>query len=490
MTTNDFSHPQRMSPAALVIIFIKKFKSCLAPLSIAAVINIYKAASMEDIIPIILIGVAFCLIFPFILALPPYLTKKFYIKDGNLIFTHGLVNRESTIVPLDKIHSLRTEKGIWFRILDMRGIIFDTLATRHEEVELILDEYEWKRLITVIDKADAQPQEHPDLPPAFNPTHTISYPTKNLFLAALCQNHLKGMAVLGSMLAVVFGNLQDLSEEATDTLAGFLDSFFETLIDNPLKLAVFLAIVYVAILVMWLGKTLLRYYDTALAYDNKLLTFSYGLLTRASSRFFFDRICTISIKRNFLEKKFGFSTLMLRQALNATVEKEEENMRLYGSDSSAFFLRWWLGDDYGKEEDIISAKSGKGVFYRYVALRAVVAGGIAVGLICSGLYAWTLLPLIYLIVLVPRGLFAMRHSRIELKPTYCIVHNGSFAETDNYMKYSDIEVVGIFRSPITPWTDRVSLAVSTSGTTFIIRSLKEKEATLIRELLLSPSINR
>lgn len=483
MMTNDFSQPQRMSPGAFFIIFTKLFMKSIAPLSIAGLYNIITYSS-DDVWKFMLLITAICVTVPLVWALISYLPKKFYIKDGNLVFIHGIIDHESTVVPLDRVHSLRTEKGIWFRILDMRGIIFDTLATRKEEIELILDEYEWKRLLEVIDR-DGKTNEDPETETEETDTsHTVHYPTKNLVLAALCQNHLKGMAVLGSMLAVVFGNLQDLSEEATDTLAAYLDSFFETLIDNPLELGAFLAIVYVVILMMWLGKTLLRYYDTSLAYDNKLLTFSYGLLTRASSRFFFDRICTISIKRNFLEKKFGFSTLMLRQALNATAEKEEENMRLYGSDSSAFFLRWWLGDDYGKEDDMISAKSGKGVFYRYVALRAVVAGGTAIGLICSGLYAWTLLPLIYLIVLFPSGLFAMRRSRIELKATYCIVHNGSFAETDNYMKYSDIEVVGIFRSPITPWTHRVSLAVSTSGTTFIVRSLAEKEATLIRKLLL------
>ncbi|MDE6291852.1 MAG: hypothetical protein K2M16_09995, partial [Muribaculaceae bacterium] len=139
---------------------------------------------------------------------------------------------------------------------------------------------------------------------------------------------------------------------------------------------------------------------------------------------------------------------------------------------------------------IISARSGKGVFFRYVALRGLVAVGIAVGLICSGLYAWSLLPLSYFVVLFPKGFFEMRHSRIELKPTYCIVYNGSFAETAHYIKYSDIEVVRIGRSPITKKTHRLSLAVSTSGTTFIVRSLREKDAVLIRELILSLSTNR
>lgn len=486
MIRTEFSYPQLMSPVAFVIIFTKLFKRCLAPLSIAGVYNIITAPS-DDKWQVILITVAVCVAVPLIGALLSYFSKKFYIADGNLVFMHGLLNREKTIIPLDRVHSLRTEKGIWFRLLDMRGIIFDTLATRQEEVELILDEYEWKRLIAVIDRNGKTNEAATGGAEETDTSYSIHYPNKNLVLAALCQNHLKGMAVLGSTLAVVAGNLQDLSREVTETAADYLDSFFETLIEEPLKLIVFLAIIYIAILVMWLGKTLLRYFNTTLTYDNKLLTFTFGLLNRAGSRFFFDRICTISIKRNLLEKRFGFCTLMLRQALNARAEKEDDNMKLYGSDCSDFFLRWWLGDDYACEEDITAVRSGMGVFYRYVALRAVVAAGIAIWLIFSKLYAWFLLPLIYMVVLFPRGLFAMRHSRIELKPTYCIVHKGSLAETDNYIKYSDIEVVGFRSTPFTRWTHRVSLVLSTSGTTFTVRSLREADAIIIREYLLLKS---
>lgn len=151
MTVYDFSHPQRMSPGAFFIIFTKLFMKSIAPLSIAGVYNII-AYSSDDLWKFILFISAVCVTVPLVWALISYLPKKFYIKDGNLVFIHGILDHESTVVPLDRVHSLRTEKGIWFRLLDMRGIIFDTLATRQEEIELILDEYEWKRLLAVIDK--------------------------------------------------------------------------------------------------------------------------------------------------------------------------------------------------------------------------------------------------------------------------------------------------------------------------------------------------
>ncbi|MDE6549134.1 MAG: PH domain-containing protein [Muribaculaceae bacterium] len=483
MMTDLFSRPQRMSPAALVIIYAKLFKRSVGPLSFPAFYSLFTSSS-EDRVFIILMIIGVCLFVPFILALLSYFPKKFYIKDGNLIFIYGLINRENTIVPLDRVHSLRTEKGIWFRLLDMRGIIFDTLATRQEEIELILDEYDWKRLLAVIEKEERPLPQSESEPPEYNPTATIHFPTKNLLLAALCQNHLKGMAVLLSLSAVIFGSFEDLSKEQYESILEWMVSFLEMLVASPLRIVASLVIVYAVILVMWLGKTLLRYYDTTMNHDKQLLTFTYGMLTRSSCRFFYDKICTIWVKRNFLEKKFGFCTLMLRQALNVTAQKEEENMKLYGTDSSSFFLKWWLGEGYASAEDVISAKSGKGVFYRHIAIPTVIALAVCLLLYYSQLYIWILFPLLYMLILIPRGICTMRHSSIVLKPEYLIVHNGAFAGIDNYIKYTDIEVVQIRRSPFTRRFHRVSLAISTSGTTFVIRSLKEKEASLIRELLL------
>ncbi len=493
MTKIDFSYPQRMSPAAFFIIFTKLFRRFLGPVGTLAIVNLISAYSRdtEHLLIFILITIAACFGLPLIYTIIYYFTRKYYVKDGNLVFLSGLLNRETTIVPLDRIHSLRTQKGLWYRIFDMRGIVFDTLATRKEEIELILDEYDWKRLLAAIEQEDqvenptqlsSNPQEIPQ-----SHASTIHYPTKNLLLAALCQNHLKGMAVLGSFLAVIFGNLNDLPEETTNTVAFYLDEYFEKLLASPLMIVSYLAIVYILILILWLGRVLLRYFDTTLKYDSKLLTFSYGLLNRASCRFFHDKICTIWIKRNLLEKKFGFCTLMLRQALNVSAKKEDDNMRLYGTDSSSFYLKWWLGDDYADSPGVMEAKSGKGLLYRYVAIISLLCIAVAIPLILSEEYIWLIAPFLYLLYSIVKGFYKMRQSKITLKEDYLVIHNGAFAEMANYIKYSNVEVVRLRRSPFTRFSHRVSLAISTSGTTFTVRSLPESQAQSIYNHLLQQS---
>ncbi len=142
MSNIDFSHPQRMSPPAFFIIFTKMFKRFLGLVVSLAFYDLIRAYTRhpERLLTTILVAVAACVVLPLIVTFIYYFTRKYYVKDGNLVFLTGLFNREKTIVPLDRVHSLRTQKGLWYRLFDMRGIVFDTLATRKEEIELILDQ--------------------------------------------------------------------------------------------------------------------------------------------------------------------------------------------------------------------------------------------------------------------------------------------------------------------------------------------------------------
>lgn len=90
---------------------------------------------------------------------------------------------------------------------------------------------------------------------------------------------------------------------------------------------------------------------------------------------------------------------------------------------------------------------------------------------------------LYVISLI-KGIFAVRRSSITLKEDYVEINSGKFAEVKNYFKYSNMEVVRMTATPFTPFYHRVNLVISTNGSSFTIRSLKEQEAKEIYELLL------
>lgn len=489
----DFSKPQRMGISAFIIIFIKALKGMIGAVSIYGIIIIIKSDflwSESSTWLTILYGGGIIIGFALIAALAAYYPIKFYVKDGNLIFTHGIIQRLTTTIPLDKIHSLRTNQGLWYRLLDMRGIVFDTLASKGAEVELILDESEWKSLKRLMDHEERPKPTSENEPPPFNPTLIKSFDNIDLFKDALCQNHLKALAIVAGFIALVYEKLGDIFQDYVETAADYTLQQWDKLSVSPMCITIALVMLYLGLLIISVGKTFIRYYDMSLSYDNKFLSFSYGLISRASSRFSFDKICTLWIKRNILEKRFRLCTLMLKQALNASVMKEDDKLKLYGADTSEFFLKWWLGKDYNESVEIITARSGRGVILHTVVPWLVIALVVTCILCCYQEYALIIIPAFFLLYSIIKGWCAMQRSRIILKDSYVMISNGIFADSVNYLKYNNIEVVRIKRTPFTRWFHRVSLMLSTSGSSFSVRSLKEKEAEYIYETILNRNLDQ
>lgn len=485
----DFSVPQRMSLGAFVIYFLKFFRITFNAVFIFLIYKVFTsdAGLIENIVQIAATIGAIALLALILASLAIY-QMKFHVEDGNLIYRHNLIGRATTTIPLNRIHTLRTRQGLLYRILDLRGVLFDTLAAKEEEVELILSESEWQSLLSRIERQERPQSAVTDMPPAYNPSSSIKFSNKNLVADALCQNHLKGMVVLGGFASVIFNTLSDLSDDSFEIIERYLESHFDHFTVSVSGIAMIMACTYALSLVLWLGKVLLRYYDLSLTYDSKVLTFSHGLFSRLSSRFTRDKICTVSIKRNYFEKRFNLSTLALRQALNSSAQKEDDNLKIHGRDCSDFFLSWWLGHDYGSETDISTAKSGKGVITHSLLPDLFLSSVVLAVLWHFGLYGWIILPAIYLLAGIPKGILTMRHSNITLRESYLVIGTGRFAEIENYLKYDNVEVVRITRTPLSQFTGRVSLTISTTGSTFTVRSIRQDQATRIYELLLAKSI--
>lgn len=485
----DFSKPQRMGLRAFIIIFIKAFIDIIGAVIVYTIISDIIWSDSSTWLRILSYSVI-VIFLAVIYAIGAYFQIKFYIKDGNLIFTHGIIQRVNTTIPLDKIHSLRTNQGLWYRLLDMRGIVFDTLASKGAEVEIILEESDWQNLKNLIDKEERPTPLSENEPPPFNPTLQKGYDNFDLLMDALCQNHLKALAIVAGFIALVYEKLGDIFQDYVETAADYTLQQWDKLSVSTMYITIALVMLYLGLLIISVGKTFIRYCDMSLSYDNKFLSFSYGLISRASSRFSFDKICTLWIKRNFLEKRFRLCTLMLKQALNASVMKEDDKLKLYGADTSEFFLKWWLGKDYNESAEIITARSGRGVIIHTVVPWLVIALVVTCILCCYQEYALIIIPAFFLLYSIIKGWCAMQRSRIILKDSYVMISNGIFADSVNYLKYSNIEVVRIKRTPFTRWFHRVSLMLSTSGSSFSVRSLKEKEAEYIYETIQNRNLDQ
>lgn len=497
MKKNDFSVPRRMSGSAFVILYVREMKNCFSLFLIFGFLNLDKQQSFWQIMGTLLGIAAGLLGLAAMLAFINYYFKTYYVENGNLLVRYNFIRRETVSIPLNKIHSMRTRQGLMYRLLDMKGVSFDTLASKTMEIELILDVDDWKALLGQV---ETQEQETPELArteaipsgqQAESQTlRTLRFRNLNLLKGAFCQNHLRGMAVLAGFLAAFYNNIVTVSDKAMQYAIDYMETnagYWLSSLTVALSVAV---VLYLVVMLLWIGKVFLRYANLEIRMNREQLLFESGLLTRFSSRFSYDKVCTVYVKRNLLEKWSGCCSIMLKQALFATDKKNECDVRIYGSNSAGSFLNWWLGKDYATSQPIASAQSGNGVLGYSLRFDIPLVLSAVIALVCFGQYQWLTIPLFYLLLALAKGVSAVRQSRIILKEDYLEIHTGQFAEVRNYLKYENVEVVRLRQTPFTPFFHRVSLTVSTNGTSFVVRSLNEQEAREIYELLLARCENQ
>ena len=150
MKTSDFSVPRRMSGSALWVMIVKglrEYAGIFVFLIVLKLIDTDDQHTFYDNMRILFLLCAGYLALAALTAFIGWYFKKYYIEGGKLIFIHGFFGKETTSIPLDKVQSMRTKQGFIYRVLELRGVLFDTLASRSAEIELILDDRDWKALM-------------------------------------------------------------------------------------------------------------------------------------------------------------------------------------------------------------------------------------------------------------------------------------------------------------------------------------------------------
>lgn len=498
---NDFTTPRRMSPAAFIVIWMQSFQQLLTAIVIVIGMILFddeEIFSQRIITTLAMLGGA--LVLSAAVAFTKYYFRKYHIEGDSLIYTHGLAFKNTTSMPLERIHNLRTKSGIFYRLVDMRGVSFDTLASDKQEVELILNESEWQALLRQVrlgeDFPNAGVQDTAVAPPPPFRQETLHVSNLNIIKGALCQNHLQGFAILGAVAAAIFEKVNEIDEDATGQIIDYIDAHAGEVSLSVGQILLCAAVIYLFVMLLWTGRTAIRYYGMTIDIADSKLTFESGLFSRYTSRIARNKATVLSIKQNPLERLAQCETIAIHQAENVTDEKKRGDITIYGSDLGNRILDWWTGDDTEnelpfrdkdsvKESVLMTARSGKGVFVRRFMPHLLIA---VVALLVLMFVADIVMPAIavcslYTVLMAVRAVMAWRHSSIELTDTYVLINRGNIARIREYVRYPDIESIRIRRTPFTRYTGRVSLQIATNSGATTVYSLTLADARTLRSYL-------
>ena len=287
MKASDFSQPRRMSGSAYVVLLVKALRQYASIFLIIILINAFKTDGQRPLLETV--GIIAALVGCYlglaaVTAFVGYYFRKYYMEDGKLIFIHGLFSKETTSIPLDRVQSLRTRQGFVYRLLDMRGVLFDTLATQSAEIELILDESDWNALLSRVETQErTQENKGPEVEADGEPGTKLIFSNWNLIKGALCQNHLQGMAVLFAALAAFYNTVTTVDDRAVDHVIDYVDTHAGSLSFQPSVWLAVAAVLYLVILLLWIGKVFLRYSNMEVRMASGQLLFESGLSLPATA---------------------------------------------------------------------------------------------------------------------------------------------------------------------------------------------------------------
>ncbi|WP_373816352.1 PH domain-containing protein, partial [Porphyromonas loveana] len=266
----DFDKPRRQGRGAWVLMFLKLLRTLIKHLFPVLVVTIFRKMSWSRTLLVLAIFVGALLLIAFVLSLIRYRKLRFCVREGFLLISDHIWGRRETSIPLEKIHNIRTRSGFFYQLVEMESLQFDTLGESKAEVELLLSMEESAALRALIASATAT-GETTAMPTATTSdsgmaseaqstetTQDFHYSMGQLLAGAFTQNPLRVFLVIGSVIALLYQNLDNYLIKYHEAILHKTETFVSG--TSVLTLATLLFGAYLICLLLYGGKIVLQQY--------------------------------------------------------------------------------------------------------------------------------------------------------------------------------------------------------------------------------------
>ncbi|TFH96138.1 PH domain-containing protein [Porphyromonas levii] len=482
----DFREPTRMGWEALLVLVVKSiwgYIKIMWALLFVVFINGKGKFQLVSVVALIAIAILFVG-----LAMVRYFTTRLWIRDGKLVCNSGLLNKKEESFPLNRIHAMRTRRNFIYQIVDMVGVVFDTVAEKKAELEFILSEEDWTNLShLVVEEGESEvPKESRGID---EPLWSYRMNPLELLRAALVQNHLRGMVLIGSVLAYLYAQMPN-SEKVIRLATDYLEANSQSIIEHTslLVIPILLVVGYVIGLLIWWVFVWVKYWGLTLDFYPNYMVYKAGLVNKVTIQLYRDKVIALVTKANPLEKYLGLSSFTLEQAKNIEGDKGENIITIPGVSCIQELEEWLYGTE---EQEILFRAHAQKVLFWYSFLPWWLASMPLLGaVIYWDIVAGALISLVVTGVLVWMGMLKQKRSSIQLVEDYIELKSGVIADKKAYIRYEDIEHVRTKLLSLLGYLSKNRhIRLFTKGNPKSIRSVKAPSSATIVDYILYRSSN-
>lgn len=324
---HDFSRPQRQSLLGILVMSADSLQSTARALFPILVITLLKREKSKMYFGMIAVA---ALVFALITGYLKFRNFTFFIDEENeeFVVRKGILSKTRIAIPLNKIQQVNISQNLVQKLLKVHALEVDTAGSSKTEVAIkaITETYALalkERLLEeglLSNNISEENSENSTRPP-FIRVSLIS-----LLKTGITSNYIRSFGILLAFFLSTFQHLDDYFTY-TGTDSGIIDEYF-----NTTFLLRFIAFIVLLILVLTLlvnlGRTVLRFYDFKVTKQGSSLLLSHGLITTRNTIIRPEKVQTVTVGRNFFQKKFNINDLKISQTSDMEHSRERQKMAM------------------------------------------------------------------------------------------------------------------------------------------------------------------
>ena len=291
-----------------------------------------------------------------------YFVKSYEVRDGALIYTKGIINKEAKNINLENIQSIDMSSNIMYQAFNLLSVDINLVGGKirikplKKEVAL--------NLIDILRdlKRDEDTSEVHENTEEENQREILRLSVKDLAFYGLLR--VRFFAALGLILALN-DKIRDVFKIIFDNEAYFdelLQKNAESVAGNITALFIIIGIFMILVVIGSIIFTIVKYYNFLLTTKDHNLLCKYGLLTKKSLVIDIDRIQSVKLIYPLRYRFFGLAKLSVETLTNNVSEDLSEQkstidvLPLVKKDFAQNFVKNNLGIDLEYYESLESEK--------------------------------------------------------------------------------------------------------------------------------------
>ena len=293
-----------------------------------------------------------------------YFVKSYEIRDGALIYTKGIINKEVKNINLENIQSIDMSSNIMYQAFNLLSVDINLVGGKirikplKKEIALnlidILRELKQEQDEDIVTDQEEKVQE--------SQKEILRLSIKDLAFYGLLR--VRFFAALGLIFALN-GKIRDVFKYIFDNEAYFdelLQENAKSVAGNFMAIFIIIGIFMILVVIVSIIHTIVKYYDFLLTTKDHNLLCKYGLLNKKSLVIDIDRIQSVKLIYPLRYRFFGLAKLSVETLTNNVSEDLSEQkstidiLPLVKKDFAQDFVKNNLGIDLEHYDNLESEK--------------------------------------------------------------------------------------------------------------------------------------